>query len=127
MSFTIHTRNGQRPPATNPSLLAVCIAFALTPAATLAAEALQVEADQAQAQTPVLMLPEVPDWALQEIEQRRHEPAPSISVRAEEAQDPDTAKQMRRRVAALRRRSSSAFSTNSPTSLSKLRSRRSPR
>jgi len=39
MSFTIHTRNGQRPPATNPSLLAVCIAFALTPAATLAAEA----------------------------------------------------------------------------------------
>jgi len=37
MSFTVHARDGQRPPATSPSLLAVCIAFALTPAAGFAA------------------------------------------------------------------------------------------
>ncbi|XTZ36888.1 ferric-rhodotorulic acid/ferric-coprogen receptor FhuE [Salmonella enterica] len=39
MSFIHHSRDGERTVAATPSLLAVCIAFALTPAAALAAEA----------------------------------------------------------------------------------------
>lgn len=38
MSFTVHARTGQRLPATGPSLLAACIAFALMPSAAFAAE-----------------------------------------------------------------------------------------
>ena len=39
MSFMNYTRDGQRQPVAKPSLLAACIAFALTPVATFAAPA----------------------------------------------------------------------------------------